>query len=169
MHGFVRRRSPVTNAQAHVGHRYTLTMDLRDFFATVTQEKLRGRLSQEIIESIVVDGATRQGLPTSPSAANLAAAPMDDAIMKWAERASKQFVYTRYADDISISYDDPTLTPILLAQIPQIIRRCGFRIAEEKTHVWDAHMGRRIITGVAVDDSVHPPSGDCEPPGIRGE
>jgi len=33
-HGFMRKRSPVTNAQAHVGHEFTLTMDLRDFFAT---------------------------------------------------------------------------------------------------------------------------------------
>lgn len=155
-HGFMRKRSPVTNAQAHVGHEFTLTMDLRDFFATVTEKMLTGKLSAEIVKDIIVDGSARQGLPTSPAAANLAAADMDKAILKWITKNNKQIIYTRYADDLTFSYDDPGLTEILKVNIPQIVKRCGFTLAEEKTHVYSAKAGRRIITGIAVDNELHP-------------
>ena len=38
VHGFYRGRSAVTNAMQHVGHQYTLSMDLENFFSSVTSE-----------------------------------------------------------------------------------------------------------------------------------
>ncbi len=156
-HGFARGRSPVTNALAHVGHQYTTCFDLKDFFDAVTESHLKGKLKDEELASVLVDGAPRQGLPTSPAVANLAASDMDKAILKWRDKHKLQFIYTRYADDLSFSYDDPSLMKLLLETIPQIVGRCGFKVNPEKTRTMNARSGRRIITGVAVDDAVHAP------------
>ncbi|MHB1762668.1 MAG: reverse transcriptase family protein [Acidimicrobiales bacterium] len=157
VHGFARGRSPVTNAQAHVGHAFTISFDLADFFASVTPERLVGKLSKAELEMVMVDGAARQGLPTSPAVANLAASDLDKAILRWIERGAKQVVYTRYADDLTLSFDDPALISALRDAVPQIVRRCGFALNPRKVRVQAAAAGRRIVCGVAVDDvGVHP-------------
>ena len=155
IHGFVHKRSPVTNALAHVNHEFTLCFDLKDFFDSVKIQHIQGKLPKEQIELVFVDGAPRQGLPTSPAVANLAAASMDQAIIKWRDKHKYQFVYTRYADDLSFSYDED-ITKILMEEIPLIASRCGFKINDKKTKLQSAKQGRRIITGVAVDNSLNP-------------
>jgi len=156
-HGFMRHKSPVTNAEAHVGHKFTLCFDLKNFFDTVTPERLQGKLSKDEMALVIIDGAARQGLPTSPAVANLAASELDKAILKWRDKKKHQVVYTRYADDLAFSYDSQTLTELLKKEIPQIIKRCGFQVNPAKTHCMTATSGRRIITGVAVDnDGIHP-------------
>jgi hypothetical protein len=163
LHGFTRERSPVTNALAHVGHRYTLCLDLADFFDHVTPEKLIGRLKRSEAEQVLIDpgdGRGRralQGLPTSPAVANLAAADMDKAILRAIERAKLQIIYTRYADDLTFSFDDIDCRPWLLKALPQIVKRCGFALAARKTRFMPQSAGRRHITGVAVDNhGIHP-------------
>lgn len=157
IHGFAKGRSPVTCAMQHVGRKFTVTMDLTDFFESVNESHLRGKLSKEILSQVLVDGAPRQGLPTSPAVANLAAADMDKAILKYIDKLGREVVYTRYADDLTFSCDEEELVSSLLCNIPAIVSRCGFRINKEKTHVYNAKAGRRMIVGVAVDDSIHVP------------
>lgn len=99
VHGFFPGRSPVTNAKAHVGQAWTLTADLSDFFDSVQKHHLEHYLRPEVLDLVLVDGATRQGLPTSPPCANIAAIAMDAEITsRWPE-----LVYTRYADDLTFS------------------------------------------------------------------
>jgi RNA-directed DNA polymerase len=157
IHGFTRQRSPVTNAQAHIGYQYTLCFDLSDFFDTVTPIQLTGKLSLQELNTVLVDGSPRQGLPTSPAVANIAAADMDHAILKWRNKHKHDVIYTRYADDMTFSYNDPALTTILKTVIPQVTSRCGFKINDSKTHFMDARRGRRIITGISVgEDNIYP-------------
>lgn len=154
IHGFSPGRNPVTCATAHIGRQFTITMDLRDFFDSVRPElHLVKKIPREVIEKVIVDGAPRQGLPTSPAVANIAASDMDKAILKWFEREKLQVVYTRYADDLSFSYNEPEVTAKILAKVPDIVSRCGFKIAPEKTRVFPARGGNRIVTGVAVNES----------------
>jgi hypothetical protein len=157
VHGFVPGRSPVTNALPHVGYEYTISFDLEDFFDTVTPEKVSKYLSKEEKDIVFVNGAARQGLPTSPAVANLAAADMDKAILKWIKKTDKNIVYTRYADDLNFSFNEPELIPLIKEKIPEIIKRNGFKVNERKTRVQAAIAGRRIICGVAVDkDGIYP-------------
>ena len=156
VHGFVKGRSPVTNAMAHQGRRYTLCMDLSSFFDTVDRAKLEWAVPPALLDKILVDGAARQGLPTSPAAANIAAARMDTQIDRWCKRQGRSVVYTRYADDLTISANERATIDQALVDIPPIIERWGFTIAHHKTHVYCADSGRRMVTGVAVDDHLHP-------------
>lgn len=155
-HGFMLGKSPVTNAKAHIGHEYTLSFDLTDFFDTVNEAHLKGKLSEEELKLVFVDGAPRQGLPTSPPVANLAASDMDKAILKWRDKNKFQFIYTRYADDLTFSYDDVTLTEVLKKEIPIIVKRCNFKLNESKTKFQSNKGGYRIITGIAVGDELRP-------------
>lgn len=157
VHGFAHKRSIVTNAEQHRGHLFTLSFDLKDFFESVTEEKLRGKLSKDELALVLVDGAARQGLPTSPAVANLGATELDKAILKWRDRKKLDFIYTRYADDLTFSFDREDLAQVLLVEVKRIVGRCGFKLNERKTYLQKARQGRRIITGIAVDDELHPP------------
>lgn len=151
-HGFMIGKSPVTNAIQHVGYAETLTFDLKDFFDTVTKEMLSGTGYYEI-ESIWHNGHPVQGLPSSPAIANLAAAPMDNDIMQLRDggRFGPLFVYTRYADDLTFSFDLHWVEEMLRKEIPTIVSKHGFVINPDKTKLQKGSAGRRIITGVAVD------------------
>ncbi len=91
VHGFTSGKSPVTNAMQHIGYAFTLSFDLKDFFETVTPDKLAGKLSISEMQLVMVDGAARQGLPTSPAVANIAASDMDKAILKMKEKKNLSF------------------------------------------------------------------------------
>lgn len=152
MHGFVRERSPVTCAQNHIGHAWSVCFDLQDFFDHVDESKLKGLLSQKIIDTVIVDGSARQGLPTSPSVANVAASKLDKAIIKFIESRKINVVYTRYADDLTFSGDDESAMKFILSNIPQIVTRCGWFLRKDKTHIQLAKHGRRHICGIAVGE-----------------
>lgn len=152
-HGFTSGRSAVTNASSHVGHAFTLVMDLASFFDSVTEVQLKGKVPNEFLQTLLYEGAARQGLPASPAAANLAAAPMDRAILRVLAKRKAQVVYTRYADDMSFSFDDAAIAEWLPGQVAQAASRCGFKIADHKTRLYRAAAGRRIITGIGVGDT----------------
>lgn len=168
MHGFARGRSPVTAAREHVGRRYTLAMDLTDFFDGVTAAHLRGKIDAATLGAIMpaadLDGRSVarcwQGLPTSPAAANIAAAAMDEAIARRIAKLSAEdrISYTRYADDLAFSFDRPETRAMLMIEIPQIVSRCGWRINAAKTRFMPASAGRREICGVLIDadGALHP-------------
>lgn len=173
VHGFRRLRSPVTNALAHVGKQWTVSMDLQDFFPSVKYSVVRSlvaMLPEETRKAIVretrilstVDliaselvhaGALPQGYASSPAIANLAALTMDWSIMASLRVVDPAVVYTRYADDLTISTDDAALAKVIPSVVAAQAVACGFVVAPGKTHTMWAGAGRRMVCGVAVGDS----------------
>lgn len=148
VHGFMPGRSPLTNAMAHIGHEYTLSMDLQDFFDHVTWRQLRWLLPEDLVDRVLYEGAARQGLPTSPVVANIAASPMDWELLK---ELGSRVTYTRYADDLAFSFNDRAVMDVIVEKVPEIIRKNNFVINPRKTKLQAAAAGRRVVTGVAVD------------------
>lgn len=167
VHGFAPLRSPVTNAMKHIGYRFTLSMDLADFFDSVTPERGQAvhvkptysktlKIPHSPHDSLWHKGVAKQGLPTSPIVANLAATGLDRGILDLIATLGR-CVYTRYADDLVFSFDDPDLIAFLKDAIPGIAQANGFTVNDKKTSLHTAKAGRRIVTGVAVDDTgIHP-------------
>jgi len=167
VHGFLPGHSPVTNALKHVGFQYTLSLDLQDFFDSVERKMIPDaeylhqfwppetiRTLAELLQGangkVFPDGRARQGLPTSPIIANIAAAKMDADVKKLIMPFSA--VYTRYADDLVISCNRLDHLIEIRWRIKSIVEAHGFTLNQKKTRIQWAGYGRRIITGVAVDD-----------------
>lgn len=148
VHGFIQGRSPVTNAKAHIGYAYSLSFDLSNFFDTVKPPHLKGLLTNAQVMTLLPNDRAYQGLPSSPAVANLAAIAMDNAVLK--KIKNKEIVFTRYADDLTFSFNDFSFVDFLKKEIPQAVRRCGFFINTKKTRLQDSRYGNRTITGVSV-------------------
>jgi hypothetical protein len=130
-------------------------MDLKDFFDTVTREMLVSKVPSSVLDVCIYDGAARQGLPTSPALANIAAADMDEQVNRIAK--SQDMAYTRYADDMVVSGNDKQAVWSMRDTVGSLALQYGFVVNERKTSLQDARGGRRKITGAAVDDMVHVP------------
>lgn len=154
VHGFIGGKSPVTNARCHVGKKYTLRFDLSDFFDCVTPDHVKGLIPDEIISQCFYENRAYQGLPSSPAVANIAGSKIDSLIL---QDLPSGVVYTRYADDLTFSFDDYSLVAWLKEKIPAKVEECGFRINEKKTWLQDSRFGARRVTGILVDSDIRVP------------
>ena len=154
-HGFVKKRSPITTAEQHIGYDATVYFDLANFFDTVTKESVIAVLMEIPIKDSLLfhkEYYTAQGFPSSPVLANIALVPLvyyiKEALTIIAE---DHFALTIYADDISISYnshktDWRTIRDLVYKQI----NTSPFEINTRKTRVRFSKHGYRPILGVNV-------------------
>ena len=152
IHGFSKARSPVTNAMAHIGYQYTVSFDLENFFDSIHEHILWSDLPEGVkVSDVTYNGRVAQGLPSSPAVANLAGLTIDRKIAEFLDTIDcYDIVYTRYADDLTFSFNDSKVRPLLLEKIPEIVASCGYQINHKKTTCQSARAGNRIITGIAV-------------------
>lgn len=163
VHGFVPGKNCVTNAMPHVGDwRFTLSMDIADFFDHVLIENLPDPIKEAALASGIEfpNGCAVQGLPCSPALSNVAMHEADRRILKLRTRTrfGHNFVYTRYADDLTFSFNLGNVGRRLESEIPAILADYGFSVNPSKTRWQAAASGMRRITGINVDsDGVHLP------------
>lgn len=185
VHGFRRGRSIVTGAKAHLGARALINVDLADFFHSVDRSRvvrtlrrsLVGRLVDETedlsgdeAEALVqlistlatwpVDGRPApvlpQGAPSSPFLANLAARPLDAAVRAFLADTPGEYVYTRYADDLSVS-SHHELHRSMLGALLQVVAREGWRVNDRKVRIASTikgspHYAQKLeVTGLIID------------------
>ncbi|HEV7272103.1 reverse transcriptase domain-containing protein [Pseudoxanthomonas sp.] len=173
-HGFVVGRSVRSNALPHVGARTLINIDLQDFFSSITFKRVRGLLLkspfslQWNIANIVAQACCHEGvLPTggitSPVLSNIILARLDKRISSLVLRLGGD--YSRYADDLSMSFDRPLAQLSSLVRIDsvgnlspggalsEIISEEGFAINLAKLRV-SQRGARKIVTGLVVNEKV---------------
>ena len=156
-YAFVKNKNCALMALQHIGYCYTLSMDLENFFESVTARHVIKVLSSDLIEQCFINGRLPQGFPTSPVISNIAFSPFDGAIVAALKSLKVDAVYTRYADDLIFSYADVASGGKIQAVVRQVTGFGGFKVNERKTSIQSAKNGRIIIAGVAVDDTgLHP-------------
>lgn len=156
-YAFQRLKNCALNAYQHIGYRYTLSLDLEDFFDSVSQEHVQHLIPPNLLYDCFIDGSPKQGLPTSPLIATIAFLKYDKLIISLMKRLGIEAVYTRYADDLIFSFDNKNQAGRIKYAVQQALLDSGFRINHAKTRLQDARNGRRIITGIGVDDhGLHP-------------
>jgi RNA-directed DNA polymerase len=164
VHGCVRGRSIVTNAQPHVNKPLVLTIDLKDFFGSVGIA-LVNRIFQDDFhcDNKSADTLTAlttygnflpQGAPTSPTLANIAALPLDADLLAICNENLSSFGYSRYVDDITISGDSKLA--ILLPQLYRAVHKHGFTANPDKLRV-GRPSNRQKVTGVIVNKKLSAP------------
>lgn len=160
-HGCVPGRSVLTNAQPHVGARFKIHMDLKDFFPSVSTGRVYGlfhkifrypsRLAWLLAHLTTYKGALPQGAPTSPMIANLVALRLDRRLVGLAHAVSA--FYTRYVDDLTFSFRrpmHPTNIQRFLDAVQKIVQEERFEVNAEKTSVV-SRKRRMVVTGVVVN------------------
>lgn len=158
MHGFMPYRGPVSNASAHVGFKFSLSMDLEDFFDSVHLGLLTStpdpsvKIPPSILQDALVDDRPPQGFPTSPALANIGGAWLDRRILSVLDGLNAGAVYTRYADDLTISCDDYEVIRFMEGLVPELCEVSGLRVNARKTRIQPARRGRRVITGISVGE-----------------
>lgn len=175
VHGFVTSRSVKTNAESHLRRKFLINLDIQEFFPTISEQRVKGLLEALGIDARVCDivatlccnaGHLPQGAPTSPVLSNMICFRMDKQLMALANEL--RCIYTRYADDITLSSHQPPnhlfesalppagrFSPDLLdSRIRQIFQSNGFTIHPEKAHYADRN-SRRTVTGLKVNAFVN--------------
>lgn len=154
--GFLKEHSIYTNAKKHIGYKQNLNIDIKDFFPSITQERVSqvfyemgyGKEAADCFASICChEKRLPQGAPTSPYLANIVCRDMDGQLMAFAKKSG--LVYTRYADDMSFSGDCELSE--LYEEIEGIILKNGFVVNAEKTRIYKGNR-RKLITGIVVKE-----------------
>jgi retron-type reverse transcriptase len=169
-HGFVRKRSIITNAMMHLGQKNVLNVDLEDFFDSFNFGRVRGffiknenfRLNPHIATVIAqiacYENKLPQGGPCSPVITNLITHALDVRLAALAEKHS--CVYSRYADDLTFSTRETAFSRNIARldggvyaagkKLKSEIIRSGFSINNRKTRV-QFKDSRQDVTGLVVN------------------
>jgi len=174
--GFERGRSIVTNARPHVGKAVVVRMDIRDFFTSTGAkrvEKYFRRIgwnkdaARLLVRLLALDGGLPQGAPTSPRLSNLVNRRLDARLAGLAasfcarrpSEAPSSAAYTRYADDLTFSFDkdDPPEIRRLIHSADVIAKDEGYALHHRrKLSIRRRHASQRV-TGLVVNDRVNLP------------
>ncbi len=157
--GFIKGHSIADNAAVHKGKGLVISLDIKDFFPTITIARIVGlfkklgysrKLALMIGRLTTYKETLPQGAPTSPMLSNMIAYRMDKVLTKIA--SSFQLSYTRYADDITFSGDSKSQSSIdsFIGIVKEIVAQQGFQINEEKTKVMRKG-SRQTVTGLIVN------------------
>jgi retron-type reverse transcriptase len=175
-HGFRPGRSIVSNARPHVGAEVVVNVDLKDFFPTVTYQRVKGlfrsfgyseavaticalicterrtvavNLDGERFHVAETDRVLPQGAPTSPAITNLVCRALDSRLGRIAEKLG--YRYTRYADDLTFSGPRSANVGRLMRRIHWVVEQEGFTVHPGKTRVL-RRSRRQEVTGVVVNE-----------------
>ena len=161
-HGFIPGRSAVTHAKNHLHKRIIVKCDIEDFFGSTTRNMVSKALANcgldkdtisDICNICMLNNALPQGAPTSPLLSNLAFLDLDKRLAGLAKKFSAS--YSRYADDMCFSSNDPQLNTIL-PQVKYVVENCGYKLKASKTRVLRRNRSQ-IVTGVVVNQKLNVP------------
>lgn len=177
VHGFVPKRSAVSNAEEHINRNHVLNIDLKNFFPSISEDRVSGLLvvlgipndvRSSILSICCVNSQLPQGAPCSPVLANMICLRMDRQLMSFCK--TRRIRYSRYADDLSFSlyaaphqlFSDGVPNPGKLnithisEDLLSIISDNGFSPNEEKLRYFGPS-SRKEVTGLVVTEIVNVP------------
>ncbi len=169
VHGFVinpaylgRKCNIVANASVHTNRKYVLNIDLKDFFSNISAQQVYKIFSSHFFnysEQISIaltllttyEGKLPTGAPTSPVISNFVCFDLDSNLKQFAEQHALS--YTRYADDITFSSDEPIIKN-MISNIIRIIEENNFAVNYKKLRISTSNR-KQTVTGITVNESVN--------------
>lgn len=173
--GYVKNRSIYHNALAHLYNDYFIMLDIKDFFPHICHKQLADKLFHELnllssgqislreCRDIVAScSISTRGLPlgfiTSPILSNVYMKEFDGIFYGQLKKLGfENPIYTRYADDITVSfkYDGHMPLPQAEAQIidlaKSLLSRYGLQLNHRKTRAYNLNVSNHVrITGINV-------------------
>lgn len=155
---FIPWKSIVDNAKIHTGKKYILKVDIKDFFPSVTQDRIfwlfRTLFNFDYSRSMYLswiccyNNQLPQWAPTSPMLANLIARFLDYRIIwlikKYNEKEWLNLIYSRYADDLTFSFDKNININVFIWYIIELLLEEGFFPNYDKISLISAWKQQRV-------------------------
>ena len=160
-HAYRKKHSSITYAQAHVGAKFLATLDIEDFFPSVSYRMVQRvfeklgyppDVSKALTRLATNKGCLPQGAPTSPYIANLVLDKTDRALKRICEQ--RNLAYGRLSDDIGISGNRNFFGSI--GNFVRVIEDHGFRESRAKRRLRGPSR-RRFMAGLIVNDKLNVP------------
>ena len=146
------------NSCYHLGREVLVTLDIDDFFGSITRNHLievfmrRGgwcMKASHILAGICLRfNHLPQGASTSPALSNLVCLPLDEQLYQFSR--SMGISYTRYSDDLSFSFDDTYQVGEIIAYVEETLKANRFSLNPLKTKV-TFQSGRQQVCGLVVN------------------
>lgn len=176
VHGFINGRSVRTNATYHLNKNQILNIDLKDFFPSITSNRIIGllrakpfsfdnKMASAIAGLTCYNGSLPQGAPTSPILSNMICLRMDKSFRMLCRK--DHIAYSRYADDLTFSYrkklppyiaviDEHTGAISVGSELMRVIQINNFELNSKKTRI-SRNGQAKYVTGVKVNISPNLP------------
>ncbi len=175
-HGFIKGKSVLTNAKNHINKEFVINIDLKDFFPSITFGRILGLfkglgyssyvstlLALLCTESdrrvLTVDENTYhvaiserklpQGACTSPPLSNMICKRLDKRLAILCK--NNNIDYTRYADDMTFSFDDRKKVGLVFSLAKKIVSEEGFKLNDKKTRIF-SKSNRQEVTGIVTNE-----------------
>ncbi|MEA3327075.1 MAG: retron St85 family RNA-directed DNA polymerase [Chloroflexota bacterium] len=156
--GFQKETSIKDNVSPHIRAKVVMCLDLDDFYTNIHSDKIwyifrnagySKRISLLFTSLCTYDGFLPQGAPTSPKLSNLACWRLDQRLIGLTSKNG--IIYTRYADDLTLSANSYLLLKILPLS-KHILRSEGFKLNKSKTRIMGPSRQQKI-TGLILNQN----------------
>lgn len=168
---YIEHSSISKNAKAHMYNDIFLFFDVKDFFPSINHQYLTEQLYKELKKrnSVTINSCSKlvkmcsvydKGLPlglvTSPILSNIYMKEFDNVLYgKLKKLMLENVIYTRYADDIVISYKSSEVSDGIIRKIKECVKLCLKRVHltsnEKKERVYHIKRGGHVrVTGVNI-------------------
>lgn len=171
---YIKKRSIVTNAKTHMYNDIFISMDIKDFFQSITHDRLINTLYYEINKNsighftleqcrdLVKSCSTGQrgiaiGLKPSPILANIYLKDFDGVLYGWLKKLDlDNVIYTRYADDMMVSYrsnskDTVSVNKEIISKVSELLELSYLRLNASKTRIINLNISNHVrITGINI-------------------
>jgi hypothetical protein len=160
--GETKTKNIYENAKCHLGHKYMLKIDLKDFFHQITKQRLyyifkqkpfhySNNTAQILSNLFTYKGRLPMGAPTSPALSNFATVQLDNDLIKWSNKY--HITYTRFADDMTFSTNAERFTHSHLDDIAEICKTNNYELQTGKTIFYNEN-DIKEVTGLILRDTV---------------
>ena len=152
----------VKNAEPHVGKRFVLNIDIKNFFPSISAKSVFELFRSELFRYneqtaatlallFTYEGILPAGAPTSPVISNFICLPLDRELLQLCR--NHPLCYTRYADDLTFSSDLP-ITKEQISDIIVLLKKYGFQANKKKFRLQSSHTQQKV-TGIVVNEKVN--------------
>ncbi|MGP5327680.1 reverse transcriptase family protein [Vreelandella titanicae] len=159
IYGFIKGRSFADAAKQHVGANWVFSIDIINFFPSISQEEVSSSLecigysnqAAELMAALCcLDGVLAQGSPASPVLSNIYMKKIDEALLEVAKKHNIRI--TRYADDIVFS-GKVNFDPAIKEDVYLIFKNTNLQLNKDKHYLANANKGERLkVHGLLIKD-----------------
>lgn len=165
--GFIKNKSIVTNASKHIGKKWVLNIDIKDFFDSITPKRVYGllkkrpfcfssKVSSYFAKILTYINGLPQGGSASPLITNMICLRLDKRLSQLC--FDNDITYTRYVDDLTFSSESARNLKVLYnrsdktisKELLHIIETNGFEINDKKTRC-SFNYQHQEVTGIVVN------------------